>query len=154
MNACSNITKYICRSLIQYCVNSCNNDDNDNNIYDINYCQCNCSSEYNYYRFCDYSSSRTNIIGILSLFLGITGLCLICSYCRSRIYKYKIIKKQTTNTTENPPPYLYSTENNTQQNYPQNYPQNYQHTLLYPLPPPIILTDYQELPTYQEIKNN
>jgi hypothetical protein len=94
MDYCINTSKYICKSLVQYCINSCNfNNDDIANSNQHNKCICDCTNATNYENLCHYNNNGKDIVVILSLLLFAGSLCLICSICRSRLATY-VYKKQ------------------------------------------------------------
>ena len=87
MDICLNTTKYICKSLVQYCINNCNLSVNDDDITSHE-CYCNCNSDSNYARICRYGTTGMKIVVILSLLLTLGGICLVCGVCRVKMYNY------------------------------------------------------------------
>lgn len=102
MEYCVNTSKYICKSLVQYCINYCNSGDDDKSP---DRCLCDCTNMSNYERLCNYSNTSKDIVVILSILLLTGGLCLICGICRSKVATY-VYRNQlpslTPSTTQSP----------------------------------------------------
>jgi hypothetical protein len=88
MELCLNTTRYICKSLVQYCIRKCNylgNDDDDVLIHD---CLCDCNSESNYASICRDGNKGAELVVILSILLTLGGICLVCGLCRVKAINY------------------------------------------------------------------
>lgn len=121
MEYCKNAFGYVCKALINYCINSCDielDDDSPSRPELLNDCYCNCTNQVNYYRYCYNGNVNYQIFIILSVLLLCFGICIICGLCRYRIALYINNKKRALMSipaynSQAPPSYQNTSHQNT-----------------------------------------
>lgn len=120
MEYCKNVFGSVCKALINYCVNLCNIDVDDNSLSRkelLNNCYCNCTNQINYYRYCYNGNVNYQIFIMLSVILLCSGICIICGICKNKITLYIVNKKRAllraipAYNSQEPPAYQDTSDN-------------------------------------------